>query len=148
VTDSEPDPVVFVNSGGRRDVPEQLLRAAVLHGLADAGCEAAEVSVTMLSDAEIREMNRSYLSRDAATDVIAFSLGDHDRTIGDVYIGYGQAVRQASLACVSVDEELARLAIHGVLHVLGHDHPAGEERWESPMFRIQERLLREVLTDR
>lgn len=148
MTESEPDPVVIVNSGGRDDVPERLLRAAILHGLAVAESEAAEVSVTMLSDREIREMNRSYLSKDAPTDVIAFSLGGDDRTIGDVYIGYDQAVRQASLVDVPLDEELARLAIHGVLHVLGYDHPDGEERWESPMFRLQERLLRDVLTAR
>jgi ssRNA-specific RNase YbeY (16S rRNA maturation enzyme) len=44
-----------------------------------------------------------------------------------------------------VREETLRLVVHGVLHVLGYDHPAGESRYESPMWRRQERLLRSAL---
>ena len=53
--------------------------------------------------------------------------------------------RQADALGVPLMEELARLAIHGTLHVLGHDHPDGDDRSASPMYVLQERLLGEVL---
>jgi probable rRNA maturation factor len=67
--------------------------------------------------------------------------------LGDIYVGYDQATRQAEEAGVPLPEELARLAIHGTLHVLGHDHPEGPERLESAMFRLQEQLVRRVMED-
>jgi probable rRNA maturation factor len=65
--------------------------------------------------------------------------------VGDIYVGWDEAARQAEEHGVSFHEELARLAIHGTLHVLGHDHPEDASRTESPMFRLQERLLAELL---
>jgi len=59
-------------------------------------------------------------------------------------VGADQARRQAEALGVPLREELARLAIHGVLHVLGHDHPEGDDRFASPMYVLQERLLEEV----
>jgi probable rRNA maturation factor len=112
--------------------------------LDDAGLAEAEISVTLLDDAAIQAMNLQYLQRDYITDVIAFSLGD-DPVIGDVYVGAGQAERQAAELGISTVEEFVRLAIHGTLHVLGHDHPDGPERVDSDMFVLQERLVRDVL---
>ena len=60
-------------------------------------------------------------------------------------LGHEQAERQASEHEEAFETELLRLAIHGALHVLGHDHPDGPERWDSPMFDLQERLVEEVL---
>lgn len=67
--------------------------------------------------------------------------------LGDVYIGVEQAERQAESAAVPRDEELVRLAIHGTLHVLGHDHPEGEGRETSPLFRRQEALVQALMAD-
>lgn len=106
---------------------------------------AAEISLTLLGDEEIAALNRQYLGREGSTDVLAFSLGEPDAPLGDVYVGFEQAGRQAAEHRVPLDEELARLAIHGTLHVLGHDHPDGPDRVDSPMFRLQERLLGELL---
>ena len=124
------------------------IEKAVRHTLADAAVETAEVSVTLLDDEAIRAMNRDYLDRDRVTDVIAFTLSsgeDSAGLLGDVYLGAEQAIRQAGELSVPVPEELMRLAIHGTLHVLGHDHPEGTGRSESAMFRVQERLLKDVL---
>ncbi|MDX1492987.1 MAG: rRNA maturation RNase YbeY, partial [Longimicrobiales bacterium] len=123
----------------------ELIRRAVIRTLDAEGAPDAEVSVTLLDDAEIQAMNRAYLAKDATTDVIAFSLGEEAaEVLGDVYIGYDQAHRQARELDVDLEEELARLAIHGTLHVLGHDHPEDEDRAGSAMYRLQERLLAEV----
>ena len=61
--------------------------------------------------------------------------------MGDVYIAPEVARRNAREHGCGLREETARLVVHGVLHVLGHDHPDGEERTDSTMWRRQERLL-------
>jgi len=134
---------VQVNLGVFDTVEEALLEVAVRTALAAVG-QQVEMSVTLVDDAEIQRLNREYLGRDGVTDVIAFSLGSPEQQLGDVYVGADQARRQAEALGVPLREELARLAIHGVLHVLGHDHPEGDDRFASPMYVLQERLLEEV----
>ncbi len=138
---------VHVNGEAFSRAPLRLIDEAVRRTLAAEGTGTAEISVTLLADAEIRDLSRRYLERDWPTDVLAFSLGGDEETVGDVYVGFEQAERQAGELDIPLEEELARLAIHGTLHVLGHDHPEGPERGDSPMFRLQERLLRELLED-
>ena len=139
---------VLLDAGDFADAPVALIEEAVRLTLAAAGRPDVEVSVALLGDDDIRELNRRYLGKDSATDVIAFTLGEASEIVGDVYIGVAQARRQADELGVPIHEELVRLAIHGVLHVLEHDHPEGPEREESPMFELQERLLRDLFRDR
>jgi probable rRNA maturation factor len=134
---------VQVNAEAFPDAPVELIASAVRRTLEEAGVRVAEVSVALLDDEGIRALNRTYLDHDRPTDVLAFSLGDEE-TLGDVYVGFEQARIQAAEHAVPLDEELVRLAIHGTLHVVGHDHPDGPERVRSPMFALQERLVREV----
>jgi len=130
------------------DAPVALIEKAVRLALESERRGDVEISVALLADEEMRRLNAEYLGRDHTTDVLAFALsGDDEPTVGDVYLGFDQAVRQAEEVDVPLQEELARLAIHGTLHVLGYDHPEGPERSDSPMFQVQERLLREVLAD-
>jgi len=139
------DSRVLVHVGHFADVPARLLEGAVRHALAAERRSDVEVSIALLGDEQMRELNRRYLDRDGTTDVIAFGLGEGDELVGDVYIGVDQARRQAEELGLPFREELARLAIHGVLHVLGHDHPEGPGRESCAMFRLQERILREAL---
>ena len=74
---------VIVNVGAD-DVDPEPLRRAVVHAAHAEGHTSGEVSLTLLDDAAIREMNRRYLGRDRPTDVIAFSLGEGDAVLGDV----------------------------------------------------------------
>ena len=138
---------VHVNAEAFSAAPTALIEEAVRRTLAAASATEGEVSVTLLGDVEIQALNREYLGADRPTDVIAFSLGDGE-TLGDVYVGFERAGIQASEHGIPLEEELVRLAIHGTLHVLGHDHPDGPERARSAMFELQERLLREVLEAR
>ena len=135
---------VQVNLGVFDSVEEALLEAAVRKAFVADGREA-ELSVTLVDDAEIRRLNREYCGRDRSTDVLAFSLGSPEEPLGDVYVGADQARRQAEALGVPLNEELVRLAIHGTLHVLGHDHPDGDDRFTSPMYVLQEQLLGEAL---
>ncbi|HEX7091474.1 MAG TPA: rRNA maturation RNase YbeY [Longimicrobiales bacterium] len=124
---------------------ERLLGRAARATLAAEGVTRGELSLTLLSDSAMTELNRRYLGRRGPTDVIAFPLYEGDEApVGDVYIGYDQALRQAAALGVPAAEELARLAIHGTLHILGYDHPEGQ-RERSRMWQVQERILREVM---
>lgn len=121
-----------------------LLRRAARAALVDA--PDAELSLTLLDDQGIAALNQEWLKHDGPTDVISFPLyEDGESVIGDVYIGFDQVVRQARENDVAVREELARVAIHGTLHVLGYEHPDGAARLRSGMWRRQERILREVM---
>ena len=100
----------------------------------------AVVSVTFLSAARMRALNRRTFGRDALTDVIAFGLPHAAGVGGDVYVCAAAAAR----APTPLAQELARLVVHGTLHVLGYDHPAGLGRTRSAMWRRQERYVRRL----
>ncbi|HEU0078296.1 MAG TPA: rRNA maturation RNase YbeY [Longimicrobiaceae bacterium] len=134
---------VSLGEGVSLPLPEEAVERAVRATLRAEGHAAGEVSVAFLDDAEITSLNREYLDHDRPTDVISFALhGEGEPPLGDVYVGVEQALRQAGELGVDPREELLRLAVHGTLHVLGWDHPEGEERLESEMFRRQEEILR------
>jgi probable rRNA maturation factor len=131
---------------GGWSLPKRLLERGVRKAAARGGGVEGEISVTFLGDPEIRALNLEYLGRDETTDVIAFSLHDPGAAIvGDIYVGYDQARRQADELGIELTEELLRLAVHGTLHVTGLDHPTGEDRFDSEMFQLQEEIVRETL---
>jgi probable rRNA maturation factor len=110
------------------------------------GASHAMFSITWLDDAGITRMNEEYLEHEGPTDVISFHLYEHDEVpVGDIYIGFEQAARQAAAFDTTLDEELMRLAVHGVLHVLGFEHPDGEARTDSDMWSLQEAIMAEIL---
>lgn len=115
---------------------------AVLEG---ESTEPVAVSVTFLGEVEMRRLNREALGRDRATDVIAFRLDHPGMLAGDVYVCPAVAARACEGHESRLDEELARLVVHGVLHVLDHDHPeAADERESSSMWRLQEAYVRRL----
>jgi probable rRNA maturation factor len=105
----------------------------------------AMLSISFLSRDRMRALNRRWKGNDRPTDVLAFPLeGPGGSLAGDIYICPWVAVRSAREAGVPLPQELARLVIHGALHVVGHDHPDGPGRTTSPMWRRQERYLRKL----
>jgi probable rRNA maturation factor len=138
---------VSVGEGVAPPVDPERVEAAVRHVLRAEGIEAAEISVALVSDVEIAVLNQQYLSHEGPTDVISFHLHEKgEPPLGDVYVGVEQAARQAAGFGASVAEEVLRLAVHGALHVLGYEHPEGDDRAGSPMFQRQEALLKQVLS--
>ncbi len=131
--------------------PERLrVRAeAVLRALRR---EEAELSIAMLDDPEMAALTAEYRGADRPTDGLSFSLpeGEHPGfgggLLGDVVIGLAVAERQAREQRVPLDDELARLLIHGVLHLLGHDHEEPEEA--RRMREEEERLWKAIATSR
>lgn len=124
---------------------EPLVRSAVEATLRNRNVDEASVSVTLLGDDAIAELNWKYLGHEGPTDVISFPLWENgEPVVGDIYVGLEQARRQARDMGIPWPQELRRLVIHGVLHVLGYDHPDGDARLTSDMWLIQEQIVREA----
>jgi probable rRNA maturation factor len=133
--------------GGRRGIT-RLVRRAVKAALGGTAVRDAELSIAIIADDQIAALHERYLGAPTPTDVLSFPLHeDGEAPLGDVYIGLLQAARQAERIGVPLDEELARLAIHGTLHILGYDHPEGAGREKSRMWKLQEQILWRLNTE-
>jgi probable rRNA maturation factor len=120
---------------------------AVLAVLGAEEVEGGEFSVTFLAADAMAALNQKHLERVGPTDVIAFEFGEPEALLGDIYICPEVARESAAEYAVQPREELLRLVIHGMLHVLGYDHPEGPDRTDSPMFRRQESILASLSFD-
>src|SRR5213083_780213 len=106
----------------------------------------ARVELTLLDADAMRRLNRRATGRRGLTDVLAFALPQPDGALlGDVYICPAAARRWVKNGGSGKGEELVRLTVHGALHVLGYDHPAGPGRTRSAMWRRQERYVRRLV---
>ena len=105
----------------------------------------AELSLALVTDPEIHDLNRRYRGKDRPTDVLSFPLADalQPSLLGEVVISVETAVRQAQRRGHSLPEELQTLLIHGVLHLLGYDHEVS--RSEAIRMHRKEREVRAVL---
>ena len=109
------------------------------------------ISVTIVDNDYIHEINRTYRHKDAPTDVISFAFldnnPDRDRllrsgemvVLGEIYISSDKAKEQADSYGHSLERELKFLFVHGLLHLLGYDHMTEED--EKIMFRLQDEIL-------
>src|SRR5688500_3474831 len=116
--------------------------------LAAEGVRDAIVSVTFLGPRAMAALNRKHLGHRGVTDVISFGFRAAVRdgpVIGDIYIAPDVARANARRHATGIREELARLVVHGVLHVLGYDHADDDSRVASPMWHRQEHLLARVV---
>jgi probable rRNA maturation factor len=119
--------------------------------LAAAGEElgvCGEVSVLVVDDSRIHQLNREFRDVDRPTDVLSFSqlegesmggLPEEPVLLGDIVVSAPTAVRQAEEYGHTVAREFAFLLVHGFLHLLGYDHETPEE--ETEMFALQEKIL-------
>ncbi|WBC26706.1 rRNA maturation RNase YbeY [Bacillus subtilis] len=130
-----------------KEVENLLQFAAEREGVQDQ----AEVSVTIVSNDDIHQINKEYRGKDAPTDVISFALEEEGEgeieivgaemppVLGDIIISADRTREQAEEYNHSFKRELGFLAVHGFLHLLGYDHMTKEE--EQEMFTKQKELL-------
>ena len=117
-----------------------------------------EVSITIVDNKRIHEINKEYRSIDRPTDVISFAIEDNDdefeiffdeldddialpRLLGDIFISMDKAEEQAEEFDHSIEREIGFLTVHGFLHLNGYDHQTEEE--EKEMFALQDIILEE-----
>ena len=113
----------------------------------------AELSVLLVNDERMRVLNRQYRGIDRTTDVLSFPQEDSvsfkdlspesDLVLGDIVINLHKAERQARENGLTFQEELKRLLVHGLLHLLGYDHEKGGYA-ERKMKEKSRRLLKEL----
>jgi probable rRNA maturation factor len=112
--------------------------------LSALGESRSELSVALVDDRQIKELNGQWRSRPRATDVLSFSqiegekANHRSRLLGDVVISVETAARQAADRRRGLDEIVIRLLIHGLLHLIGHDHETDEE---ATLMKTEERRL-------
>jgi len=113
------------------------LRKAVRSVLDDHGFEQGSVSLAIVDDAVIHDVNRRFLQHDEPTDVVTFVLEQDEGMLeGELVLGADVAARTAAELGVQPDDELLLYAIHGALHLVGYDDLSDEPRVEM---RRQER---------
>jgi probable rRNA maturation factor len=134
--------------GRRGGLDRRRLRRRAVHLLRELGRPKAELSIALVDDAEIAELNARYRGVEGATDVLSFSLLDgahaehRGALLGDVVVSLDTAAVQARRARRSLDDEVLRLVIHGALHLVGHDHERADE---ARRMRAEERRLWKAL---
>ena len=107
-----------------------------------------ELSIVLTNDVEIKQLNTTYRSKAKATDVLSFSQlkGELLQTpgltqLGDIIISMETALKQSIEYETSYSEEIARLLVHGLLHLLGYDHEDVSKEEAEEMFLLQDQVL-------
>jgi probable rRNA maturation factor len=123
-------------------VTDKLERAA-LETLAHQAVEG-DVTLVLTDDAQLQALNSSFLKVDSPTDVLSFPASETDPEtgrfyLGDMLISLPCAERQARAAGHALEAELQLLVVHGMLHLLGHDHAGLDEK--KRMWTVQAEVL-------
>jgi probable rRNA maturation factor len=126
-------------------------KAFLLKALEALGAEDWEISVTLTGDSSIRELNRKWRGKDEATDVLSFETQPEDDPVfpsrpsagvgcyGDLVISMDTLMVNGAYFGVEPQEELQRVSVHGLMHLMGWDHATNEA--DEPMLLRQESVL-------
>jgi len=134
--------------GSRADA--RLLARRARTAMKALGHGRSELSIALVDDAAIAELNAGYRDKRGPTDVLSFSLLEGEDAehrgglLGDVVISVETAARQAAERRRGLDDELARLMVHGLCHLVGHDHERDDEAREMA---AEERRLRRAIRE-
>ncbi|HXC53468.1 MAG TPA: rRNA maturation RNase YbeY [Candidatus Limnocylindrales bacterium] len=141
-------PIDIVDETGRETVLAETAAAAAEAILAIVGRPDCELSIVLVGDDRMRELNHEWRGKDSPTDVLSFpqldanAFGPSATMLGDVVISLDTLRRQAADGGWTDPEELTRLLLHGVLHLLGHDH---EDDVDARVMLAEEaRVVREL----
>jgi probable rRNA maturation factor len=123
------------------ELVEHTAHEALKHQSAPAD---ADLTIVLTDNAQLQDLNREWMGVDAPTDVLSFPSNETDpesgnRYLGDILVSVQRADEQAKAAGHSVEAEVQLLVIHGVLHLLGHDHAVDEEK--ARMWKAQGEIL-------
>ena len=145
---------VIVNSeipGGHPDglIDEEKWRDLAIQALQAEGVQAGELNLIFVDSQNIQQLNKTYLGKGEPTDVLAFPIDSFDVSttdtpllLGDVIICPEKAMENAKAQNKTLEEEIALLVLHGVLHILGYDHAEPNEK--AVMKKREKQLLSEL----
>jgi rRNA maturation RNase YbeY len=128
-------------SDKRFNIDRRRLMSLIKTVMESESAENGHINIIYCADRLIKDLNTRYLNRNHVTDVLAFDL-QNDREgdfLGEIYVNLQQAKRQSLEYDISYREEVERLTVHGVLHLLGYDDGNGASR--RKMWKKQESYL-------
>jgi probable rRNA maturation factor len=140
--DHNTEPRILIDDRQPSTLPLEALSVLASRTLLAEGVSASELSLSFVSEEEIADLHERYMHEPGPTDVLSFPLDEDDvdedgvRVLGDVVIAPSVAERNRP---DDRDAELRLLVVHGILHLLGHDHHEADER--AAMWAKQERYV-------
>ena len=124
------------------------------------GCISVSTTIVFVTDSEMKKYNSEYRNKDVTTDVLSFCTGCDEAAIdkvegdggetcelGDILVSYEEVERNSIRFGVSTNEELARVIIHGLLHLLGHEHEGVLDEDRGEMLQLQEQFVKQFIDD-
>lgn len=104
-----------------------------------------EICISVIDDIKMREFNKNYRNIDRTTDILSFpqNIMPNNNLLGDLVISYNTAERHSKKYRISMEKELTKLLIHGILHLLGYDH---KKKKETALMREKENEIKYFLT--
>ena len=125
--------MIYINRDPGQAFPADVLERAAQAALDLSGAPDADLTIVLVNNERIQVLNRDFLTHDAPTDVLSFPADEPDpetgrRYLGDVVISLVRADEQARERGHALESEMQLLVVHGVLHLLGHDHAGPGEK--------------------
>ncbi len=143
--------IIVEKETGLENPPEEFLLDYINAVLEYLDIEGKEISIVLTGDESISKLNKLYRDKDEPTDVLSFCQNDEinefvmiDKSdcLGDIIISIDALKRNAEYFNVSFEEELNRLLIHGILHLIGMNHKTNSK--EEKMLLLQEKIVKEL----
>jgi probable rRNA maturation factor len=134
-----------INENIDPDLPAELVETTAMQALIHQSApENCDLTIVLTDDDQLHELNLQWMGVDAPTDVLSFPSDEIDpesgnRYLGDILISVQRAAEQAKGSQHSAEAEVQLLVVHGVLHLLGHDHASVDEK--ARMWQAQSEIL-------
>lgn len=134
------------NNQRKIKIDRRKIRGTIFKILKILDCADKEISLSFVDDEKIKQLNKQYLGKDKATNVLSFSLREDEygninpQILGDIVISVETAQKDAIQGNLTIAQEIDFLIIHGLLHLLGYDHENTTKKETSKM-RKKEREL-------
>jgi metalloprotein, YbeY/UPF0054 family len=138
------------NSQHKIKIDKRRIRSTILKILKILDCADKEISLYFVDDENIKQLNKQYLGKDKATNVISFSLREGEygninpHILGDIILSVETAQRDAIKGNFTVTQEIEFLIIHGILHLLGYNHENTTQKETNKMRRKEKELFNAI----
>jgi probable rRNA maturation factor len=138
------------NSQNKIKIDKRKIRSTALKILKSLDCADKEISLSFVDDENIRLLNKQYLGKDKATNVISFSLQEGEygninpQILGDIIVSVETAQRDALYGKLTIAQEIDFLIIHGILHLLGYHHENTTKKEANKMWQTEKDLFNAI----
>ena len=138
------------NSQNKIKIDKRKIRSTVLKVLKILDCADKEISISFVDDENIKQLNKQYLGKEKATNVLSFSLqegeygGMNPQILGDIIVSVDTAKRDALYGKLTIAQEIDFLIIHGILHLLGYNHENTTKKETNKMRQKEKELFNAI----